>query len=148
MSVTLGGTTFTHAARKTYLLCQICCGGFTGLHRSGRWSSWSPGRFSIPEGEQELLSELLRAMALYEKRPALSAGYQSPAFQGANLNMTCGNCQIVCWGDKKETAHNVKLLHTSGCVIQKPDGSLSVLPADQAREAFEAMDPEHKKLYC
>jgi len=148
MSVTLGGVAFTHAARKTYLLCQICCGGFTGLHRSGRWSSWSPGRFSIPEGEQELLSELLRAMALYERRPTLSAGYQSPAFRGANLNMTCGNCQIVCWGDRRETASNVNLLHTSGCIVQKADGSLSALPSDEARVVFERMDPEHRKLYC
>ena len=148
MSLTLGGVTFTHAARKTYLLCQMCCGGFTGLHSSGRWSSWSPGRFSVPEGEKALLSELLRAMSQYQKWPRVSAGYQNPAFEGANLNMTCGNCQIVCWGDKKERAQNVKLLHTSGCIVQEPDGSLHVLPAGKAREAFECMDPEHRGLYC
>jgi hypothetical protein len=130
------------------LLCQICCGGFTGLHRSGRWSSWSPGRFVVPENEQELLAELFRAMSLYQQWPRTTAGYQNPAFQGANLNMTCGNCQIVCWGNRKETAANLKLLHESGCVVQQPDGTLCTLPADEAASTFAAMDPGIRKLYC
>jgi len=148
MSVTLGGRTYLHAARRTCLRCQICCGGFTGLHKSGKWSSWSPGRFSIPGEEQELFNELLRAMSLYQKRPRTADGYQSPAFEGANLNMTCGNCQIVCWGERQETARNLKLLHTSGCVIQRPDGSLLALPADEAAREFQRLEPERRALYC
>jgi epoxyqueuosine reductase QueG len=147
-AVTLGGRTYAHAARKTYLLCQICCGGFTGLHQSGRWSSWSPGRFVIPKGEPELLAELLRAMSLYQQWPRTTPGYQSPAFRGANLNMTCGNCQIVCWGEKRKTAANLKLLHSSGCVVQPPDGTLRALPAEEAARTFSEMDSRHRKLYC
>jgi hypothetical protein len=62
--------------------------------------------------------------------------------------MTCGNCQIVCWGDKKETAENVKLLHNSGCALQKPDGELYAIPPQDAEAAFEAMKPERRALYC
>ncbi len=148
MSVSLGGRDFPHAARKTYLLCQICCGGFTGLHKSGKWSSWAPGRYILPEDEQELLHELVRALSQHEKRPPMTKGYRNPAFKDANLNMTCGNCQIVCWGNKQETAKNLKLLHSSGCVLQGADGSLYPLPSEEAKSTFESMNPEQKNLYC
>jgi epoxyqueuosine reductase QueG len=148
MSVTLGSSTFSHADRKSYLRCQICCGGFTGLHKSRKWSSWSPGRLAIPDDEQALYQELLRAMALYEKRPRMTGGYRNPAFENMNLGMTCGNCQIVCWGDRKETAENVRLLHNSGCVLEMPGGGIRVLPGAEAADSFEKMAPEHRSLYC
>lgn len=147
-SVTLGGISFTYAARRSYLLCQFCCGGFTGLHKSGKWSTWSPGRFKVPEKEDELLKELLRAVSFYNRRPAMPGGYTHPAAGGIRQYMTCGNCQIVCSGDKEETARNLKLLHKSGCVLQRPDGSLYALPPEEAAAAFEKMDKERKKFYC
>ena len=52
-SVTLGGRTFTFAKRKSYVTCHIVAGGMTGLHESGQWSTWSPGRFRVPEDEKE-----------------------------------------------------------------------------------------------
>ncbi len=148
MLVSLGGVTFTHSARRNCLLCHFCCGGFTGLHKSGKWSTWSPGRFRIPEEDQELFSEFTRAISLYGRRPPMPGGYEHPALSGLNQYMTCGNCQIVCWGDKKETAKNVKLLHSSGCVLQKSDGSLYALPPEDAEIAFEEMEPDRKSIYC
>jgi len=147
MSVIMGGKTFSHSGRKSYLLCQFCCGGFTGLHQSGKWSTWSPGRFQMPETEPELIKELLRAVSLYSKRPPMPGGYTHPALGGIRQYMTCGNCQIVCWGDKKETAKNLKLLHKSGCVLQREDGSLYALPAQEAQAEFAQMDAERKNFY-
>jgi len=147
-SVTLGGVTFSHAARRTYLLCQFCCGGITGLHESGKWSAWSPGRFTVAEGEKELFGQILNGTRLYAKRPPMPGGYDHPALAGAKQYLTCGNCQLICWSDKKETAENLKLLHTSGCVLQKPDGTLYALPPDEAEKEFMQMEPDHKALYC
>ncbi len=65
-----------------------------------------------------------------------------------NLTFTCGNCSLVCTGDKKENLENLKLLMNSGCVIQYPDGSTKVLPPDDAEREFNRMDPEHGALYC
>jgi len=149
-NVTLGGCAFAFAARNEIALCEFVCGGFTGLHRSRRWSTWSPGRFTIPDyrDRDKLLAEFFRAVSLYGRRPPMPGGYSHPAVPDAKQYMTCGNCQIVCFGNKKETAENVKLLHSSGCVLQRPDGSLFTLPPDEAEMVFEEMDPEHKKLYC
>jgi epoxyqueuosine reductase QueG len=148
MTVTLGGVTFTHAARRDYLRCDFCCGGFTGLAKSGKWSTWSPGRFTLPEDHGELMKEFLRAVGLYNKRPPMPGGFMHTALEDYRQYLTCGNCQIVCWGDKKETAENVKLLHNSGCALQKPDGELYAIPPQDAEAAFEAMKPERRALYC
>jgi epoxyqueuosine reductase QueG len=146
--VTLGGVTFTHAARREYLLCHFCCGGFTGLARSGKWSTWSPGRFPVPDDREQLLQEFARAVELYNRRPPMPGGFMHTAMENYRQYLTCGNCQLVCWGNKEETRENVKLLHDSGCVLQKPDGELFVLPPDEAEAAFNAMDPAHRSLYC
>ncbi|NVM55150.1 MAG: hypothetical protein HWN66_15700, partial [Candidatus Helarchaeota archaeon] len=63
------------------------------------------------------------------------------------LRLTCAFCQLVCFGNKKETAENYKLLKNSGCLIQEEDGDFKILPADEAKEYFESMNPKHRKLY-
>lgn len=150
METVIGGETFKHSARKHYSLCHFVCGGFTGLHKSKKWSTWSPGRFSLPDYKdgEALGAEFFRAVGLYSKRPKMPGGYTNPALAREAVYMTCGNCQIACFGDKKETAKNLKLLHKSGCVLQRPDGSLYALPHEEAQIVFEEMNPEQKKLYC
>jgi len=147
ISIKLGGLDFHHARRRNLIRCRFSCGGFTGLDPSGKWSTWSPGRFEIPEDEIELENEMMRAVGLSQKRPPMPGGFERGPNQKGMGHLTCGVCQIICWGDKKETAKNFKLLQSSGCVLQKPNGDLYTLPADEAREAFEKMDPDHKRLY-
>lgn len=158
MAVTLGGRKYAYAARIDLFRCFLCCGGTTGLHKSKEWSSWSPGRFEIPEGHDEMVKTLQKAGKLRQKWiPLEGAGPTSEFFsadteptKGVNpdLILTCGNCGLVCTGDKKENLENLKMLRKSGCVIQYPDGSINVLPPDEAEEEFDRMDPEHRSLYC
>jgi hypothetical protein len=65
-SVTLGGETFSFSARNAYVRCFFVCGGFTGLHPSHKWSTWSPGRYRIPESDDELWKEFFRATRNYQ----------------------------------------------------------------------------------
>lgn len=149
-SVTLGGETFTFSARKSYLPCQFVCGGFTGLHPSGRWSTWSPGRYRLPEDEGELMTEFIKAVANYgswPSEPGGSDGYVNMALSEASLHLTCGNCQVVCRGDKDRTRENYRLLTGSGCVIQRESGEVDVLPAEEAEAEFERLPREHRRLY-
>ncbi len=153
-SITIGGETFKHSARseKSYTLCQFCCGGFTGLHKSGKWSSWSPGRFLLPDDMGELVNEFFRAIELYPKRPSMPGGYHQAVLkdkkEDSKLYLTCGNCQIVCWGNKKETSENIKILHNSGCTMQKPDGTLHALPSEEAVKAFDTLPQDYRSLFC
>ena len=148
-SVTLGGRTYTFARRIDYTRCMFVCGGFTGLHKSGKWSTWSPGRYKIPESNQDCLNTMLRAIKTYEKWPALptQGGYSATPLGGMNVKLTCGNCNYLCWGDKDETRENYRLLTSSGCVVQRPTGEKVVLPPEEAAAEFEKMDPAHRELY-
>lgn len=148
-SVTLGGVTFSHAARREYLRCDFVCGGFTGLARNGKWSTWSPGRFKVAdiEDREELLKEFFRAVEAYNRRPPMPGGFMHTALEGYRQYLTCGNCQLVCWGGKDQTRENLKILHGSGCVMQKPDGELYALPPQEAEAVFQKMEPERRALY-
>lgn len=157
MAFTLGGREYTHAARIDFFRCYLGCGGDMGLHKSKKWSSWSPGRFEIPEVPDGPLETLRRAGEVRHKRIQLESAGQTSQFFSADTRprepinpviVTCGNCSHVCTGDKKENLENLKILRSSGCVIQYPDGSVKALPPDEAEEEFNRFPPEHRALYC
>ncbi len=158
MSFTLGGREYTYAARIEVGRCMISCGGASGLHKSKKWSSWSPGRYEIPEDRGSVFALLQTAGAARQQWPpmegetVLSFGENSKhgskdAYE-FRFAQTCQFCSLVCTGDKKETLDNLKTLLNSGCVIQYPDGSLKVLPPDEAEAEFNRFPPEHRALYC
>jgi epoxyqueuosine reductase QueG len=147
-SVTLGGRKFTFAKRKSYVTCHMVAGGMTGLHESGQWSTWSPGRFSVPEDEAELMTEYQRSCGLYQRWVHVDdGGFQGDQFVGGRLRITCGVCALVCSGNKDETEGNYRILTTSGCVVQDESGERHVHPPDEAAARFESFKPEHKDLY-
>jgi len=164
VEVTLGGHTFSYSKRVDKLRCVLTCGGFNGLHKSGKFSTFSPGRYDYPEDEMEVRRVLTAAMSGQRKRPLIkdnSTGYIPASFSGGKgassfpteenknnvVQLSCGNCQIICWGDPKETAKNYKILVNSGCVIQKEDGTLEVFPPDKAKEEFEKMPLKRQRWY-
>jgi epoxyqueuosine reductase QueG len=149
-SVTLGGRTYTFSRRIDLNRCNLVCGGFTGLHRNGKWSTWSAGRFRVPEKPEETLERLVKSIKQSSRRPAMPSpgGFQSSALgQNMNIRLTCGICSYICFGDKDETRENYRLLTSSGCVIQRENGEKIVLPPEEAAEEFEKMDTVHQALY-
>ncbi|MBA7714503.1 hypothetical protein ES703_123528 [subsurface metagenome] len=83
-SVTLGGYTFTYSKRINKLRCALVCGGINGLHKSGQWSTWSPGRYDYPEDDYEVNRLITLGMTTQPKRPLIkdhSKGY-NPASYG------------------------------------------------------------------
>jgi epoxyqueuosine reductase QueG len=150
-SVTLGGHTFSYSKRLNKLRCELVCGGCTGLHKSGQFSTWSPGRYDYPEDDREVTRLITLAMTHLKKRPEIldhSKGYTPSSFGGmGRVQLTCGNCNITCWGDRVETVENYKILKNSGCVIQRENGEIEIFPPEKAKEEFEKMDPKHKRLY-
>jgi hypothetical protein len=112
----------------------------------------------------EVRRVITAAMSGQRKRPLIkdsSGGYIPASFSGGRgasslpseetkndvVQLTCGNCQIICAGDPKETAENYKILVNSGCVIQREDGTLEVFPPDKAKEEFEKMPLKRQRWY-
>jgi epoxyqueuosine reductase QueG len=144
--VSLGGRTFSYAARRSYMRCQYVCGGYAGLHRTGKWSTWSPARFPIPDEDDAFLPMMMAASVLYGRRPEGEGGrYHS--MMNDKLYTTCGNCQIVCVPDKEERKRRFKLLSEGGVVLQNEDGSLDVVSPEEATGRLAAMPSEHRALY-
>jgi len=126
-TVAMGGVEFIYSKRRSYLRCEYVCGGFTGLHPSGRWSTWSPGRFVIPDDENEFRDLLIESITAYEKWPETKGGHYH-LLMGRPLYLTCGNCSLICHPDKEIRTKRYRMLTESGVVVQRPDGLLEVLP--------------------
>ncbi len=157
MSVTLGGREYSYSARIGIIRCALGCTGGSGLDKSRKWSSWSPGRFTLPEDNREFYKVYGRAATVREDRPPMggevSAVFGENSKSGSEgtkftVTMTCALCQLVCTGHKDENLENLRILRNSGCVIQYPDGGLKVLPGDEAEAEFNKMPAEHRALYC
>jgi len=147
-TVTMGGMEFNYSKRLSYHRCDLVCGGFTGLAKNGKWSTWSPGRFPIPEKDDEFQPALLKAIMDSWPRPEIKGGYYHPAMPGQRkINFTCGNCQLLCHPDRAERKRRYKLLTKSGVVVQRPDGKLEAVTPSEAEQHVVAMSPEQRALY-
>jgi epoxyqueuosine reductase QueG len=144
--VTLGGKEFAYSRRKNYLRCEFVCGGMTGLHPSGKWSTWSPGRFSIPEEDGAFREAMIRGIKAYDRRPEMEGGFPHILMR-AKLYLTCGNCQLLCWPDPADRKENYRILTSTGVVIQKPDGTLRRVAPEAGKDHIRDLDEETRSLY-
>ncbi|MEE8400061.1 MAG: hypothetical protein V3S89_13705 [Desulfobacterales bacterium] len=146
INVTLGGRTFSYADRRSYLRCQYVCGGFTGLHPDGKWSTWSPGRFAIPDDDNDMMPLFLNSINAYNSRPDTPGGHYH-SLMASKLYSTCANCQLICVPDKEERKRRYKLLTQNGVVVQHPDGSIEAMSSDDATQFLDKMPPDTRALY-
>ncbi|MGZ3494495.1 MAG: epoxyqueuosine reductase [Thermodesulfobacteriota bacterium] len=147
VTVSLGGIDFSYCKKRDHLRCDYVCGGFTGLHRSGKWSTWSPGRFPIPENDEDFRAAIRKAAKAYVKRPKPKDGFYHFLMPGYRIENTCGNCQLVCHPDKEIRKRRYKMVVESGVVVQRPDGSREKVSPEEAKKRIAKMDPETRALY-
>jgi hypothetical protein len=146
-TVTMGGVEFSYARRQIYNRCDYVCGGYTGLTKSGKWSTWSPARFPIPEKDEEFLDAIRGAFKPYAYRPRPGVGNYNPILPGNKNQVTCAHCQFICHPDKDVRTKRFKSLTESGVAIQLEDGSLKAVSPEEALEHLAAMSPELRALY-
>jgi epoxyqueuosine reductase len=146
VQVTLGGVEFSYSKRRDYNRCNYVCGGFSGLHSSGKWSTWSPGRFAIPKKDEEFQPALLKALPLLDQWPKINGGSYHPLLN-TKLRVTCAHCQLICTPDKEERKKRLKMITEAGVVVQNQDGSFEALSPEAAKERIAAMSPEVRALY-
>ena len=145
-TVTLGGVAFSYSKRKSYLRCEYVCGGFTGLHPSGKWSTWSPGRFPIPEKDEAFMPALMEGLNNYAKWPDMGGGYYH-SLSPYKMYLTCGNCQLIFHPDKEERKRRYNMLKENGVIVQNEDGSLVAVTPEEAEQRMKALPPERRNNY-
>jgi len=147
VSVTMGGFDFSYSKKHHHSRCDYVCGGFTGLHKSGKWSTWSPGRFPIPDKDEDFYPALLNTVGPYLKRPKTGPAIFNVIMPGDKVGLTCGNCQLICHPDKEIRKARYEMLVKSGVVVQKSDGSLESVSPEEAYNRIANMAPEVRALY-
>jgi epoxyqueuosine reductase QueG len=147
VTVTMGGIDFTYSKKLHHNRCDYVCGGFTGLHKSGKWSTWSPGRFAIPENDEDFYGALLDSVGPYLKRPKTDLAIFNAIMPGDKVELTCGNCQLICHPDKEVRERRYKMLVESGVIVQNRDGKLEAVTPEKAAERIAKMDAETRALY-
>jgi epoxyqueuosine reductase len=145
--VQLGGVDFSYFLRRNHSRCDYVCGGFTGLHKSGKWSTWSPARFPIPDKDEEFLPALAKAAEAYKNRPREEGGFFHFLMPGNRISFTCGNCALICHPDKIIRKRRHKMLIQSGVIVQSPNGSCAAVSPAEAKKYLKDMPPERRALY-
>jgi len=145
-AISLGGQQFEYTARRTHNRCSCSCGGYTGLHTSGKWSTWSPGRFSIPKNDKDISSAYQYMIRAHAKWPD-SEGGRYFFYSDEKMRTTCANCQLVCCPDKDERKARYKMLTESGVVVQKEDGKRKAVSVEEAQKWFADMPSTRRALY-
>jgi epoxyqueuosine reductase QueG len=144
--LSLGGHPVSYAKRRNYGRCDLVCSGYTGLHPTGRWSTWSPGRFAIPECDDDLRSAYTRQQNAHSKWPTEEGGRYF-FFMNDKLRISCANCQFICCPDKNERKARYNMLVGSGVILQDSDGRRRAVPPEKAHQVFASMPAWQKKLY-
>ena len=145
-AVSLGGHAVSYSRRRNLGRCDCVCSGFTGLHASGKWSTWSPGRFAIPAEDAAIPAAYARMQAAHGKWPP-SEGGRYFYFTDDKLRVSCANCQLVCCPDKNERKARFKMLTGAGVVVQHPDGRREAMPPEAGEAFLSDMPPERRALY-
>lgn len=144
--ISLENYEFEYSKRRHYGRCDCVCSGYTGLHSSGKWSTWSPGRHKIPESDDEITVEQARMIDRYAKWPKAPGGRYF-FLADDKLRISCGNCQLVCCQDKNERKIRYKMLTESGVAVQNPDGTIEAVSPKTAEKILKNMPNNRRILY-
>lgn len=150
-TVKLGGREYTCNRKRSHLRCGLSCGGFVGISRDGKWSSWAALRYKIPDDDQRLGEIFRKAISDPHAEYILKQILFEPTHPQRGVldrsledtQPTCCNCALVCSGDKAWRAKLVHILHSSGIVVRQEDGSEKAVPPEDVSPLFtwELSDP-------
>ena len=144
--VKLGDDEYTYSGRRNLSRCDLVCSGYTGLSPNGRWSTWSPGRFEIPENDEYLPAAYEHITKAYAKWPATEGG-RLFFYSDDRLRVSCAHCQLICAADLDERKRRFQMLKNSGVIVQGEDGALVAMDPKEAKRKLAKMPAKRRNLY-
>jgi epoxyqueuosine reductase len=145
--ISLGGHEFSYAKKKTYYRCNYVCGGYAGLNPAGKWSTWSPSRYPIPEKDDEFQQAYNNAADAYIRRPMNDHLYYNSVKPGFKTEYTCSFCQLVCHPDPEVRKHRYRMIIDSGVIVQNEDGTREAVTPGEAKKRLSRMSPDQRSMY-
>ena len=148
VTMPLGDMTIRAGNCRLPARCAYPCGGITGLHRSGEWSTWSPGRFPLPEEDDEYRTISRKYVRQYLERKRVGAICYNPLLAYPfEMQYTCSNCQFVCHPDREVRKRRLELLRKGGVIVEEEDGTKRAVSAAEAKTFVFGMPPERRRLF-
>ncbi|MCL2712375.1 MAG: hypothetical protein FWD37_03760 [Methanomassiliicoccaceae archaeon] len=148
VTISLGNETIRAGNCRLAARCAYPCGGITGLHKSGEWSTWSPGRFPLPDEDEEYRTISRKYVQRYLQRKRRGAICYNPLLAYPfEMQYTCSNCQFVCHPDIEVRKKRYESLKNGGVVVENEDGSKIVMRKEEAERSISEMPEERKRLY-
>ena len=147
-SMDIGGNRIRVGNCRLASRCAYPCGGITGLDRSGKWSTWSPGRFPLPDDDEDYKTISKKYVEQYLQRKRSGPVSYNPLLAGTyEMQYTCSNCQFVCHPDRKVRMERHDMLMNGGVVIEEEDGTKRAVPPEEAEEFLKRMPEDRKRLF-
>ena len=147
IEVNIGGNGFEYQSPKSHWRCILVCGGATGLDSSEKYSTWSPGRFTLPKEDEDFEKLREKAMPAYVKRPKIDPVFYHPGVPEHKMQYTCSTCQFICHPDKKIRISRYGLFKKGGVIIEDENGNRKAVTPDEAEKIIEKMSKDNKSLY-
>jgi epoxyqueuosine reductase QueG len=147
-TIEMGNETIRAGNCRLPARCAYPCGGLTGLHKSGEWSTWSPGRFPLPEEDEEYRTISKKYVQQYLQRKRDGAISYNPLLAYPfEMQYACSNCQFVCHPDVAVRKRRLELLRKSGVVIEDENGNKHAVTPQEAEGFLSKMTPERRRLF-
>ena len=145
----VGKDTYIAAKKAHPMRCAYVCTGSTG-YKGGKWSTWSPARFEIPEKDSELIEifqkKAVPAQFQRNNLNGIEGGFYHPFYPGYKIEYTCSLCQLVCHPQKEIRKMRYKKLVESGVIVEQ-NGEKTPVTSGEAQKIFNKMPNNKKKLY-
>ena len=147
-TIEVGGRSMRVGNCRLAARCAYPCGGITGLDKSGKWSTWSPGRFPLPDDDEDYRTISRKYIGQYLQRKRTGRVSYNPLLAGTyEMQYTCSNCQFVCHPDIKVRKRRYELLINGGVVIEEEDGTKRAVLPEEAEEFLDNMNEDRRKLF-
>ena len=147
-TIAVGGKEMRVGNSRLAARCAYPCGGITGLDRSWKWSTWSPGRFPLPEDDEEYRTISRKYIGQYLERKRSGPISYNPLLAGTyEMQYTCSNCQFVCHPDRNVRKKRHDLLVSSGVVVEDEDGTKHAVSPEEAEKFLDRMPEDRRRLF-
>ena len=148
ISIDMGGRSVRVGNCRLAARCAYPCGGITGLHPNGKWSTWSSGRFPLPEEDEEYRTMSRKYVRQYLERKRDGAICYNPLLAGTyEMQYTCSNCQFVCHPDPAVRKRRLAAIRNSGAIIEDRDGQKKAVSPEEAERYVSGLPAERRRLY-
>lgn len=135
--VEMDGMELEYSKKGDKSRCTFVCAGMSGLHPSGKWSTWSPARFDIPQNDEDFPLAMFNAIPAYLQRPKGNEVFFMPHLPGHIMEYSCSTCQFICHPDKEVRKNRFKLLRNSGVIIEDEKGNRKAVTPEEAEKIIE-----------